>query len=77
MLTAESVKKVARSPGADAVGIGSIDRWQGAPTQMDPRQIKEKFRRRKPWTVDWSTEAEYAADVEFPGQAGKTPDKAD
>ena len=39
MLTAESVKKMARSLGADAVGIGSIDRWEGAPIQMDPRQI--------------------------------------
>ncbi|HRU05342.1 MAG TPA: hypothetical protein P5137_06155 [Candidatus Brocadiia bacterium] len=39
MLTAESVKKMARALGADAVGIGSMDRWEGAPIQMDPRQI--------------------------------------
>ena len=25
--------------GADIVGIGSPDRWEGAPTQMDPRFI--------------------------------------
>ena len=39
MLTAESVKKVARGLGADMVGIGNIDRWEGAPLQMDPREI--------------------------------------
>jgi ferredoxin len=36
---ASIVKKQALALGADAVGIGSIDRWEGAPTQMDPRQI--------------------------------------
>ena len=39
MLTAEDVKKCARSLGADAVGIASMDRFEGAPLQMDPRQI--------------------------------------
>ena len=39
MITSESVKKLARSLGADAVSIGNIERWEGAPTQMDPRQI--------------------------------------
>ncbi len=39
MLTAEEVKSYARSLGADAVGIASIDRFEGAPLQMDPRQI--------------------------------------
>ena len=39
MLTAEAVKKLGLSLGADAVGIGNIDRWAGAPTQQDPRQI--------------------------------------
>ena len=39
MLTAESVKKTARALGADMVGIGNIERWEGAPLQMDPRQI--------------------------------------
>lgn len=39
MLTAEEVKKVARSLGADAVGIAPVERWEGAPIQMDPRQI--------------------------------------
>ncbi len=34
-----AVKKKALELGADVVGIGNIDRWQGAPTQMDPRQI--------------------------------------
>lgn len=36
---AEIVKKQALAFGADAVGIGSIDRWAGAPLQMDPKQI--------------------------------------
>lgn len=39
MLTSQSVKKLAKALGADAVGIGNIERWEGAPTQMDPRQI--------------------------------------
>lgn len=39
MLTAEKVKAQARLLGADAVGIASIDRYEGAPLQMDPRQI--------------------------------------
>ena len=36
---AELVKKQALAFGADAVGIGSIDRWATAPVQMDPKQI--------------------------------------
>jgi ferredoxin len=36
---AEIVKKQALAFGADAVGIGNIERWEGAPIQMDPRQI--------------------------------------
>jgi len=39
MLTAEEFKQVAKAMGADLVGIGSPDRWEGAPVQMDPRQI--------------------------------------
>jgi len=39
MLTSEQVRKRARELGADMVGIASIDRFEGAPTQMDPRQI--------------------------------------
>ena len=112
---AEAVKRQALAAGADFVGIGNIERWKGAPLQMDPRQVmpecrliiamgfrvmrgshtpfyrkpeniyytgqavcgsrgctracmmslesrgvlgnrfKEKFRRRQPWNVDWST----------------------
>ncbi len=33
------VKQAARSAGADLVGIGSMDRFAGAPKQMDPRYI--------------------------------------
>ena len=36
---AEAVKRQALALGADSVGIGSIDRWANAPTQMDPKQI--------------------------------------
>lgn len=36
---ADMVKKKAIAMGADSVSIGSIDRWEGAPIQMDPRQI--------------------------------------
>jgi len=36
---AKLVKRQALALGADAVGIGSIDRWNAAPIQMDPRQI--------------------------------------
>jgi ferredoxin len=36
---AEAVKKQALAMGADFVGIGNIERWAGAPTQMDPKQI--------------------------------------
>ena len=39
MLTSEDVKKQAIALGADAVGIASIDRYEGVPIQMDPRQI--------------------------------------
>lgn len=38
------VKRLAKALGADAVGIGSIDRWEGAPVQMDPRQIMPECR---------------------------------
>ncbi|MBU0477839.1 hypothetical protein KKC91_04645 [bacterium] len=39
MLTAEKIKKYAKSCGADIVGIASMDRFEGAPKQMDPRYI--------------------------------------
>jgi epoxyqueuosine reductase len=37
-LTAE-FKQAAKEAGADLVGIGSLDRWEGAPKQWDPRYI--------------------------------------
>jgi len=39
MLTALDVKAYAKELGADVVGIAPIERWEGAPVQMDPRQI--------------------------------------
>ena len=39
MLNSERVKHFARTYGADLVGIGSMDRFEGAPMQMDPRYI--------------------------------------
>jgi len=44
MLTAETVKHQARLFGADAVAIGNIERWEGAPIQQDPRQIMPEAR---------------------------------
>jgi len=34
-----AVKRKALELGADAVGIGNIERWKDAPIQMDPKQI--------------------------------------
>ncbi len=39
MLTAQEVKEYALSCGADICGIASMDRWEGAPKQCDPRFI--------------------------------------
>jgi len=39
MLTSENIKKYAKSLGADLVGIGSMDRYEGAPKQYDARYI--------------------------------------
>jgi hypothetical protein len=36
MLNPKQVKEAAKRLGADAVAIGSIDRWEGCPSQMDP-----------------------------------------
>ncbi len=36
---AAAIKRQALALGADSVGIGNIDRWKNAPTQMDPKQI--------------------------------------
>ena len=42
MLNAEPVKEAALRFGADAVGIGSLDRFDGAPKEMDPRYLAPK-----------------------------------
>ncbi len=39
MITSADIKREARRLGADMVGIGNIDRWEGAPLQQDPREI--------------------------------------
>jgi ferredoxin len=39
MLTSSDVKKYVKACGADLVGIASMDRFEGAPKQMDPRYI--------------------------------------
>lgn len=39
MITSQDIKAAAKRMGADIVGIGSIDRWDTAPIQMDPKQI--------------------------------------
>jgi len=39
MLKTEDVKEFAKRCGADLVGIAAMDRFEGAPKQMDPRYI--------------------------------------
>ena len=39
MLTSEMIKERALAAGADNCGIGSMDRFEGAPPEMDPRYI--------------------------------------
>jgi len=38
-MDAKEVKEYALESGADVVGIGNIERYEGAPLQFDPRQI--------------------------------------
>lgn len=38
-MTSKEIKELAKSLGADIVGIASMDRFEGAPKQMDPRYI--------------------------------------
>ena len=45
-LTAADVKAKAKALGADLVGIASMDRWEGAPKQCDPRYIFPRARAR-------------------------------
>ena len=35
----DQLKQVARQAGADNVGIGSLDRYEGVPKHYDPRYI--------------------------------------
>jgi len=39
MISAEKIKEYAKQSGADIVGITSMDRFEGLPKEMDPRQI--------------------------------------
>ncbi len=39
MLKASDVKRMAKECGADLCGIASMDRFEGAPKQQDPRYI--------------------------------------
>ena len=39
MLTSEMIKQAALAAGADMCGIGSMDRFEGAPADMDPRRL--------------------------------------
>ena len=38
-LTSQQVKDFAKAAGADLCGIANIERFEGAPEQMDPRYI--------------------------------------
>jgi epoxyqueuosine reductase len=42
VLTSKALKEAAKSWGADLIGIGSVDRWDSAPTENDPRTIMPK-----------------------------------
>lgn len=44
MITSEEIKRAAREYGADLVGIGSIDRWDSAPVENDPRTIMPRVK---------------------------------
>lgn len=44
MSPAKELKVFAKECGADLVGIGSMDRYEGAPAQMDPRHIMPEAR---------------------------------
>ena len=39
MLTSQQIKEIGLAYGADVVGIASMDRFEGAPIQMDPRYM--------------------------------------
>ena len=39
MLTSQMIKEAALAAGADACGIGSMDRFAEAPKDMDPRYL--------------------------------------
>jgi len=38
MLSSADIKQAARAMGADLVGISPMERFEGAPPQMDPRR---------------------------------------
>ena len=38
-MTKEELIRIAKGYGADLVGIAPMDRFEGAPAQMDPRYI--------------------------------------
>ena len=40
MVTSEGIKRLAKSLGADLCGIASMDRFEGAPPNQDPRYIQ-------------------------------------
>ena len=39
MLTSQMIKEAALAAGADLCGIGNMDRFEGAPPDMDPRYL--------------------------------------
>ena len=52
MLTSQMIKEAALAAGADLCGIGNMERFEGAPPDMDPRhprntQHKAKVQRRQ------------------------------
>ena len=46
MLTSQMIKEAALAAGADKCGIGSMDRFEGAPREMDPvsrRRVRKRI----------------------------------
>ena len=60
MLTSQMVKDAAIAAGADLCGVGSMDRFEGVPKEMDPRYIFPEAKS----VVEWCSEFPAACSAE-------------
>lgn len=60
MLTSQMVKDAAIAAGADLCGVGSMDRFEGVPKEMDPAIFS--LRRKALW--EWCSEFPAACSAE-------------